>query len=182
MFILAVTPAFAVTISTNGGCTTTHATTSTITFDGNNTVDPAGHATYTGATFDVGSNPYCGGDWLGLNGSTTTITFDKPLDYWGTAWGSPDSTNEVQIYSNGTLLLAYTPNFSGQYVNFTAGPGETFDKVVLSQSGCCFEMDNQSYELAPTTSDATTPEPGSMGLLVVAAAAILSVRRARQKV
>jgi hypothetical protein len=184
MFILAVTPAFAVTISTTGGCTTTHAITSTITFDGNNTNDPAGHATYTGANLDVGSDPHCGGHWLGLNTTTTTITFDKPLDFWSTAWGSADSNNEVQIYNGATLLLTYTPTSGGdQYVNFTAGSGETFNKIVLSTPSCCFEMDNQSYELADTTvSGGATPEPGSMGLLVVAAAAILSVRRTRQKV
>jgi len=174
-------PALAVTVTATGGCTTSVAgTTSTITFDGMNTNDPAGHATYTGAAFDQGTNPGCGGDWLGLSGQTTMISFDKPIKYFGLAWGTPDSYNSVQLFNGASSLGTFSGSVAtNMYVNFFADAGEEFTEVVLSSSGCCFETDNQSYTLAPST--AGVPEPNALWLTALAAAGLSLVGLLRRK-
>jgi hypothetical protein len=166
--ILSVVPAFAdgVTVTGTSGCTSSVVgLTSTIDFGSGspNATDPAGYATYATPYFNQGSNPDCGGNWLGLSGGqTTTITFSEPIDYFGTAWGTPDGYNSLTIYDGLTALGSYTGgNVSNYYMNFLANPGYVFTSVVMSSGGCCFEMDNQSYQLA------SVPEPSTTGLIGV---------------
>lgn len=171
-------PSFAVTVTTSDGCTSSvPGITSTLTFDSSSAVDPAGHAVYSGTVaFNGGTNP-CGSGWLFQNGSTTTITFDQPIDYFGTAWGSKDSYNSIQLFNGDTPVgSTYTGSIGGSpYVNFFADAGEQFTRVVLSSSGCCFETDNHSYRLAADASE--VPEPGSMLTVVAGSVAVLLRRR-----
>ena len=174
-------PAFGVTVTTTACCTSAvPGITSTITFNGSNTTDPAGHATYSGTIlFDGGTNPGGGGDWLDQNGSTTTVTFDLPLNYFGLLWGTPDSYNSLQLF-NGLTQLG--PTFTGSvvsnpYVNFFADAGEQFTRVVLSSPQCCYETDNHSYRLAASSG---VPEPGTF-FPAALAAAVWTLRRRRQK-
>ena len=170
LLMFATVPVFAVTITTNTGCTSSATgVTSTINFNGQAATDPAGYATYSGAAFDQGSNPGCGTDWLGLSGGqTTTITFSKPISYFGLFWGSPDSINTLQLFNGSTQVgSTYTGSVTGaigsigDYVNFFADPGEQFTQVILSSSGCCFESTDDSYILA----GAVTPEPSGYFLV-----------------
>src|SRR5258708_6052706 len=178
VFSLALTSsAFAYTVTFGPNtCTSTVANlTSTITFNGLSTVDPAGHATYSGAAFDQGSDPGCGGDWLGLNNQSTTITFNQPIDYFGLAWGSADSGNSLQLFNGAAPVGATFLGGGGNlYVNFFAGAGEQFTRIVLSYSGCCFETDNHSYRLIAATG---VPEPASF--MLVGVAVILPLIRRR---
>ena len=62
LLVFLALPLFAVTVTSTPGCTSGVAgITSTITFTGAVATDPAGHATYTGAQFNNGTNP-CGSD------------------------------------------------------------------------------------------------------------------------
>lgn len=178
--LLIALPALAVTVTNTSGCNAPIAVTSTIDFGPTgspNTTDPAGHATYTGATFNNGTSPGCGGSFLDASSSTITITFDMPIDYFGTAWGTPDNYNSLSLYDGPSLLGTYNNSVvTNEYVGFTAGAGQVFTKVVLSSSQCCFEMDNQSYLLAPST----VPEPSSLGFMLVAGA-VWGTRRLRRR-
>ena len=169
-------PLFAATVTTTPGCTTGVAgITSTITFTGAIALDPAGHATYTGAQFNNGSNP-CGSDFLATAGSPTTITFDQPIDYFGLAWGTPDPNNDIQLFNGATSVFFFqgTTAPSNNYLNFFADPGEQFTRVVLSYESCCFETDNHSYRLAGV--GAAAPEPCTLTPLVVVGLSILTWR------
>jgi hypothetical protein len=180
--VLVGIPAFAVTVTGTYGCTSqVPGITNTITFAGESAVDPLGYATYTTPYFDQGTNPGCGADWLGLSGGqTTTITFSAPMDYFGLVWGSPDWYNSLELLDGATVLGTYTGSIVGgghTYLNFFADPGEQFTEVVLSSSACCFESQNHSYQLASTS----TPEPGTLGLLIPPILAGFRVRRSRRR-
>jgi hypothetical protein len=175
--MFAAQPAHAASFTVTAGCTSSEAgLTSTIPFTGPSLTDPAGHATYGGSgTFNGGSNPGCGGDWISQSNQLTTITFDEPIDYFGLAWGSKDSYNFVNLY-NGNVHL-FTLNGSGlefatSYVNFFAGPGEQFTRVELSSASCCFETDNHSYRLVDTV-----PEPTVVGLMALGLGVLVARRR-----
>jgi hypothetical protein len=94
-----------------------------------------------------------------------TIAFANPLDYFGLYWGTPDANNSISFFNGDTLLQSFTGDalFStvtsgsgAAYANFFAGPGESFNKVVLSDTGVAFESDNHAYKVAASES---VPEP-----------------------
>ncbi len=90
-----------------------------------NAVDPAGNATYATPFFNAGTDPGCGGGFLGLNGGqSTTITFSSPINYFGLYWGSPDGYNSLDLYHGANLdwelygVSIVGPNGGGNYMNF----------------------------------------------------------------
>lgn len=93
-----------------------------------------------------------------------TIAFANPLDYFGLYWGTPSPNNTISFFNGNTLLQSFTgdalysevPSTGAAYANFFAGPGESFNKVVLSESSIAFESDNHAYKVAATES---VPEP-----------------------
>ncbi len=199
---VAAHPASAITLSIGGtqvagqGYTSSVSGATTINF--NNGVAPtSGIATYSAASgtpaIVQGSldNQYAaptsdnsnylaispqGSNVVGATGPVT-INFNKALDYFGLYWGSLDTYNYIDFYSNGKLLQAFTGTDVGGsnakfgdhydasanfYANFFADQGQTFDEVVLGSNGVAFESDNHAYRAA------SVPEPNSMvGLLAI---------------
>lgn len=103
---------------------------------------------------------------LGDARGTTPVTIDfaNPLDYFGLYWGTPSANNTISFFNGDTLLQSFTgdavvggitPN-AAVYANFFAEPGESFNKVVLSDSSIGFESDNHAYKVAASES---VPEP-----------------------
>ena len=97
-----------------------------------------------------------------LGTSPVTIAFANPLDYFGLYWGTPDESNTISFFNGATLLQSFSgaaavgsmnPS-AAVYTNFFAAPGESFNKVVLSDSGA-FESDNHAYKVASES----VPEP-----------------------
>jgi hypothetical protein len=145
--------------------------TSTITYIGQNTHDPAGNTTYSGSySFDQGTQPQGSTDWLALGpGQYAIIDFTQPVSYVGFLWGTPDDYNYVDVYDGGTLLgEEYTgtdltfPYSNDSYFNFFAGSGEEITSIELSSSGTEFETDFLSYTEEPTSA---TPEPSTLPLI-----------------
>jgi hypothetical protein len=103
---------------------------------------------------------------LGDARGTTPVTIDfaNPLDYFGLYWGTPSANNTLSFFNGNTLLQSFTGDAivsgitpSGAvYANFFAQPGESFNKVVLSDSSFAFESDNHAYKVAASES---VPEP-----------------------
>ena len=93
-----------------------------------------------------------------------TIAFANPLDYFGLYWGTPSANNSISFFNGDTLLQSFTGDAPGNlvtinravYANFFAEPGESFNKVVLSDSSVAFESDNHAYKVAASES---VPEP-----------------------
>jgi len=93
-----------------------------------------------------------------------TIAFANPLDYFGLYWGTPTANNTISFFNGDTLLQSFSgdalysivPSTGAAYANFFAEPGESFNKVVLSDSGVAFESDNHAYKVAASES---VPEP-----------------------
>jgi len=86
-----------------------------------------------------------------------TIAFANPLDYFGLYWGTPDPNNTISFFNGDTLLQSFTGDAPGSvvtsgigavYANFFAEAGESFNKVVLSDTGVAFESDNHAYKVA----------------------------------
>jgi hypothetical protein len=96
--------------------------------------------------------------------SPVTIAFANPLDYFGLYWGTPSANNTISFFNGDTLLQSFSGSAivgnvttnAAVYTNFFAEPGESFNKVVLSDSSIGFESDNHAYKLADSTS---VPEP-----------------------
>jgi len=95
--------------------------------------------------------------------SPVTIAFANPLDYFGLYWGTPDPNNTISFFNGATLLQSFSgaavvgsmnPS-AAVYANFFAAPGESFNKVVLSDN-FAFESDNHAYKVAASES---VPEP-----------------------
>ena len=93
-----------------------------------------------------------------------TIAFANPLDYFGLDWGTPSPNNTISFFNGSTLLQSFTgdalyiatTSTGAAYANFFAGPGESFNKVVLSENSIAFESDNHAYKVAASES---VPEP-----------------------
>lgn len=114
-----------------------------------------------------------------------TIQFSTPIVYFGLYWGSPDRANTITLYQGANAILTFTGQqlntqfgvglgrFNAAYVNFTAGPGESFDRITISPAGSFpFETDNHAFIPAP--------EPGALGLLA-AGLGLLCHRKRNQR-
>jgi hypothetical protein len=118
--------------------------------------------------------------------SPVTIDFANPLDYFGLYWGTPSATNTISFFNGDTLLQSFSGdavvgsiNPSGAvYTNFFAGPGESFNKVVLSESSIAFESDNHAYIVAAST---PVPEPASSLSVFAGLVAGALVKRKQQR-
>ncbi len=114
--------------------------------------------------------------------STVTISFGKPIYYFGLYMGSPDSYNSISFYDQAGLIRSFAgdqlinPGNGDQkisdYLNFYMFGGP-ISQIVMSSTKAAFETDNHSYD--------TVPEPGTLGPpgLGLAAAALLARRRQR---
>jgi hypothetical protein len=111
---------------------------------------------------------------------TVTISFSKPLQYFGLYMGSPDVYNHISFYDTAGLIGSFTgkelinPGNGDQtiadYLNFFAYGG-TITQIVMSSTSAAFETDSHSYE--------AVPEPGTLGALGLglAIAALMARRR-----
>jgi hypothetical protein len=118
--------------------------------------------------------------------SPVTIAFANPLDYFGLYWGTPVGNNTIAFFNGDTLLQSFTSDdvagnitsSAAVYVNFFAEPGESFNKVVLSDSGVAFESDNHAYKVASES----VPEPlTSLTAFASVVAGVLMKRQQQRK-
>jgi hypothetical protein len=118
--------------------------------------------------------------------SPVTIAFANPLDYFGLYWGTPNRNNTIDFFNGDTLLQSFTGDavlstVTGRgavYANFFAEPGETFNKVVLSNSSIAFESDNHAYKVDDST---PVPEPASSLSVFAGVVAAALVKRKQQR-
>ncbi len=123
-------------------------------------------------------------DVIGI--SPVTIAFANPLDYFGLYWGTPSPNNTIGFFNGDTLLQSFTGDAivssattnGGVYANFFAEPGESFNKVVLSDSRRVFESDNHAYKFAAST---PVPEPASSLSVFAGVVAGALVKRKHQR-
>jgi hypothetical protein len=118
--------------------------------------------------------------------SPVTIAFANPLDYFGLYWGTPDPNNTISFFNGATLLQSFSgaavvgsmnPS-AAVYTNFFAAPGESFNKVVLSDN-FAFESDNHAYKFAASES---VPEPvTSLTAFASVVAGVLMKRQQQRK-
>jgi len=115
-----------------------------------------------------------------------TIAFANPLDYFGLYWGTPSANNTISFFNGDTLLQSFTGDLPASlvttsgavYANFFAEPGESFNKVVLSDSSIAFESDNHAYKFADST---PVPEPASSLSVFAGVVAGALVKRKQQR-
>jgi hypothetical protein len=116
-----------------------------------------------------------------------TIAFANPLDYFGLYWGTPSANDTISFFNGNTLLQSFSGNAvassvttSGAvYANFFAERGESFNKVVLSESSIGFESDNHAYKVAASES---VPEPvTSLTALASVVGGVLMKRQQQRK-
>lgn len=120
--------------------------------------------------------------------SPVTIAFANPLDYIGLYWGTPSANNRISFFNGDTLLQSFTGDAvvssittsAAVYANFFAEAGESFNKVVLSDSAVAFESDNHAYKVAASES---VPEPvTSLTAFASVVAGVLMKRQQQRKV
>ena len=118
--------------------------------------------------------------------SPVTIDFANPLDYFGLYWGTPSPNNSISFFNGDTLLQSFSgdallntvTSTGAVYANFFAEPGESFNKVVLSESSIAFESDNHAYKVAAST---PVPEPASSLSVFAGVVAGALVKRKQQR-
>src|ERR671933_1993947 len=119
-----------------------------------------------------------------------TIAFANPLDYFGLYWGTPSANNTISFFNGDTLLQSFTGDAlyssvtsrGAVYTNFFAELGESFNKVVLSDSSILipFESDNHAYKVSGST---PVPEPASsLSVFAGVVAGVLLKRKQQWKV
>ena len=132
-------------------------------------------ATATGATLVQGSvlNHYKSpvgvtGKYWSTGTGTATLTFLRPLTYFGLYWGSVDPWNTITFW-DGSHSTSYTGSqiaklagftidgTASEYVNFFASAGTEWTKIQLSSSQPSFEFANLAY-IDPVA----VPEPASL--------------------
>jgi hypothetical protein len=122
--------------------------------------------------------------------SPVTIAFANPLDYFGLYWGTPSANNTISFFNGDTLLQSFTGDAlyssvtsrGAVYTNFFAELGESFNKVVLSDSSILipFESDNHAYKVSGST---PVPEPASsLSVFAGVVAGVLLKRKQQWKV
>jgi len=103
-------------------------------------------------------------------------------------WGTPSGNNSIGFFNGDTLLQSFTGDAivssvttsAGVYANFFAEPGESFNKVVLSDSSIAFESDNHAYKVSAST---PVPEPASsLSVFAGVVAGVLLKRKQQRKV
>jgi hypothetical protein len=115
-----------------------------------------------------------------------TIAFANPLDYFGLYWATPSASNTIDFFNGDTLLQSFSgdallntvTSTGAVYANFFAEPGESFNKVVLSESSIAFETDNHAYKVAAST---PVPEPASSLSVFAGVVAGALVKRKQQR-
>jgi hypothetical protein len=115
--------------------------------------------------------------------SPVTIAFANPLDYFGLYWGTPSANNTISFFNGNTLLQSFSgdalysivPSTGAAYANFFAEAGESFNKVVLSESSVAFESDNHAYKVA------SEPVPEPLTSLTAFASVVAGVLMKRQQ-
>ena len=119
--------------------------------------------------------------------SPVTIAFANPLDYFGLYWGTPSANNTLSFFNGDRLLQSFTGDAPANlvtssgavYANFFAEPGESFNKVVLSDSSIAFESDNHAYKVVASES---VPEPvTSLTAFASVVAGVLMKRQQQRK-
>jgi len=110
-------------------------------------------------------------------GTPLTINFSQPIAYFGLYWGSPDPGNTITFFNGATQLLAFTgANLNSTlgvgfglanaaYVNFRAGPGESYTRIVLSSTDFPFETDNHAFKVVPEPASLLMLGTGGLGLI-----------------
>ncbi|GAA6619287.1 putative Ig domain-containing protein [Scytonema sp. NUACC26] len=108
--------------------------------------------------------------------SPVALNFAIPINYFGLYWGTIDSYNSVDFYSNGSLIQSFRGNdiialangspYLTEYVNFFASDGVSFDKIVFRSDAAAFESDNHAYKIAVTLDGDTFAENSTKGTVV----------------
>ncbi len=142
--------------------------------------------------------------------SLSVVTLTTAQSYFGFWWSAADASNEIDFYSGGvggTLVAMFDPgpalasltasgyfgnpnsDFLGQdggekfaYMNVYGTNGITFDTIVFHSN--LFESDNFSISTNPGQTSGTpvgTPEPASLVLFGISAAACFGYRWRRRK-
>jgi hypothetical protein len=168
--------------------------------------------TYTGGITISAANQYGGAGGSGVFPTTTssyTLALNKSANYFGLWFSALDAGNQLQFYSNGSLVYSFTPadfislvgecpgtGFCGNpnnhqdggeqfaYLNFY-DPTGTFDSIVFSQiSGGGFESDNHAVAMLSAPPGGTiitpTPEPATLGIMLAGGALVLVSRLKRR--
>jgi hypothetical protein len=115
-----------------------------------------------------------------------TFTPSTALTYFGLYWTTRDSSNTIRFFtgaSGTTLIQSVTPTdvpglnfFTGNFVNFFSPLGVSVTRIELDGS-TIFDSDNHAYSTTVTSA----PEPGTLALLGLGGAALLSLRRIRRR-
>ena len=196
--VLAASPANAISTASHRGATTTSVP-GAVLFDDFDSIQNTAIGTITGGLLCSGGDFGCGGlfgtppatgNFLGVDsvdGTTTiaTVTFTNPVNYAGFAWGTPGTSDEVDVYDGSTLLGSFfgvmnvgQPDQPTWYFDIHAGSGEAITKLVLS-GNCCFESDN--YSAIPSSVPGPIAGAGLPGL-ILAGTGLLGWWRRRQKI
>lgn len=205
--ILAATQAHAISFTVTSGASSLVEGVATDTFDPDATISltPTGGAFFSASASGITAKPPGStGQWwsigtFGGQAGPGVVQLSFSATYYGFLWGSPDSYNAVEFYSDGKLLKAFggtdvfaqTDGFQGafpqgQYVNFWAGEGEQFDQVRFLSGSNAFETDNHAV-FAPINVQidnftAPVPEPETYALMLAGLCAIGFMSRNRRSI
>ena len=156
--VLAVSPANAVTVASHRGAITSSVP-GAVLFDDFDSVQNTAIGTITGGLLCSGvvfgcagkfGTPPATGNFLGVvsvDGTTpiATVTFTNPVRYAGFAWGTPGTSDQVDVYDGSVLLGSFfgvmnvgQPDQPTWYFDINAGPGEagTDSTRCRSNSSC----------------------------------------------